>query len=80
MNMKVNNEEQYIHIERDNKEKHIIIDTKNISSEDTVYLLTEFICFVSNKENIPTNVFLLMIGKAIMKKEELENKKNNNIL
>ena len=77
MNMKVNNEKQYIHIERDNKEKHIIIDTKNISSEDTVYLLTEFIYFVSKKEDMPAKIFLTMIDKAIIKKEELENKRGN---
>ncbi|WP_420888119.1 hypothetical protein [Brachyspira hyodysenteriae] len=80
MNMKVNNEKKYIHIEQDNKEKHIIIDAKNISSEDTVYLLTEFICFVSNQQNVPADGFVDIIKGAVRFKTELENKKNNNIL
>ncbi|MDA0051599.1 hypothetical protein [Brachyspira hyodysenteriae] len=45
--MKIDSQKQYIHIERDNKEERIIIDAKNISSEDTIYLLTEFIYFVN---------------------------------
>ncbi|KLI18260.1 hypothetical protein [Brachyspira hyodysenteriae] len=77
--MKTDNRE-YIHLEKDASEEKLLIDIKNINGEDILYFLSEFIYFVSNKENIPTNVFLLMIGKAIMKKEELENKRNNNIL
>ena len=80
MNMKVNNEKQYIHIERDNKEEHIIIDAKNISSEDAIYLLTEFICFVSNQQNVPADGFVDMIKNAVKLKIKLENEKNNNIL
>lgn len=55
--MKIDSQKQYIHIERDNKEERIIIDAKNISSEDTIYLLTEFIYFVTNKENVPADGF-----------------------
>ena len=72
MNMKVNNEKQYIHIERDNKEEHIIIDAKNISSEDAIYLLTEFIYFVTNQENVPADGFVDIIKKAVIFKTELE--------
>ncbi|MDA0095862.1 hypothetical protein OFR75_12630 [Brachyspira hyodysenteriae] len=39
MIMKIDSQKQYIHIERDNKEERIIIDSKNISSEDAIYLL-----------------------------------------
>ncbi|WP_038374994.1 hypothetical protein [Brachyspira alvinipulli] len=77
MNIKTNNQKQYIHIERDNKEKHIIIDTKNISIEDTIYLLTEFIYFVTNKENIPSDKFANLIKDAVKLKMKLENKKGN---
>ena len=76
--MKIDSQKQYIHIERDNKEERIIIDAKNVSSEDIIYLLTEFIDFVSKKENVPSHVFLTMIDKAIIKKRELENKRGNN--
>ena len=48
-----------------------------MSGEDILYLLSEFIDFVSKKEDMPANVFLIMIDKAIMKKRELENKKGN---
>ena len=75
MNMKVNNEKQYIHIERDNKEKRIIIDAKNISIEDTVYLLTEYICFVSNQQNVPADGFVDIIKEAVIFKTKLETKK-----
>lgn len=75
--MKIDSQKQYIHIERDNKEERIIIDAKNVSSEDTIYLLTEFIDFVSKKEDMPAKIFLTMIGLAIIKKEELENKRGN---
>ena len=56
--MKIDSQKQYIHIERDNKEERIIIDAKNISSEDAIYLLTEFIYFVTNKENVPADGFI----------------------
>ena len=75
MNMKVNNEKQYIHIERDNKEERIIIDAKNISSEDAIYLLTEFIYFVTNQENVPADGFVDIIKKAVIFKTKLETKK-----
>ena len=64
----------------DNKEERIIIDAKNISSEDTIYLLTEFIYFVTNKENVPADGFIDIIKDAVKLKIKLENKKNNNIL
>ena len=66
---------RYIHIERDNKEERIIIDAKNISSEDTIYLLTEFICFVTNQENVPADGFVDIIKKAVIFKTKLETKK-----
>lgn len=78
--MKIDSQKQYIHIERDNKEERIIIDAKNISSEDTIYLLTEFIYFVTNKENVPADGFIDIIKDAVKLKIKLENKKNNNIL
>ncbi|MDA0001684.1 hypothetical protein OFR34_12175 [Brachyspira hyodysenteriae] len=59
----------YIHLEKDASEEKILIDVKNVNGEDILYLLSEFIDFVSKKENIPANVFLIMIDKAIMKKE-----------
>lgn len=68
---------EYIYLEKDASEGKVLIDINNVNGEDIIYLLSEFIDFVSKKENIPTNVFLLMIGKAIMKKEELENKRGN---
>ena len=68
----MNNQKQYIHIERDNKEEHIIIDAKNISSEDAIYLLTEFIYFVTNQENVPADGFVDIIKKAVRLKTELE--------
>ena len=68
----MNNQKQYIHIERDNKEEHIIIDAKNISSEDAIYLLTEFIYFVTNQENVPADGFVDIIKEAVRLKTELE--------
>ncbi|WP_028330487.1 hypothetical protein [Brachyspira alvinipulli] len=73
--MKIDNQKQYIHIERDNKEERIIIDAKNISSEDAIYLLTEFICFVTNQENVPADGFVDIIKEAVILKTELETKK-----
>ncbi|MCZ9966426.1 MULTISPECIES: hypothetical protein [Brachyspira] len=70
--MKIDSQKQYIHIERDNKEERIIIDAKNISSEDTIYLLTEFIYFVTNKENVPADGFIDIIKEAVRLKTELE--------
>lgn len=68
---------EYIHLEKDASEEKILIDVKNVNGEDILYLLSEFIDFLSKKENIPANVFLIMIDKAIMKKRELENKREN---
>ena len=68
---------EYIYLEKDASEEKILIDVKNMNGEDILYLLSEFIDFVSKKENIPANVFLIMIDKAIMKKRELENKRGN---
>ena len=78
--MKIDSQKQYIHIERDNKEERIIIAAKNISSEDTIYLLTEFIFFVTKEENVPADGFVDMIKNAVKLKIKLENEKNNNIL
>lgn len=68
---------EYIYLGKDASEEKILIDVKNVNGEDILYLLSEFIDFVSKKENIPANVFLIMIDKAIMKKRELENKREN---
>ena len=68
---------EYIYLEKDASEGKVLIDVKNVNGEDILYLLSEFIDFVSKKENIPANVFLIMIDKAIMKKRELENKRGN---
>ena len=59
---------EYIYLGKDASEEKILIDVKNVNGEDILYLLSEFIDFVSKKENIPANVFLIMIDKAIMKK------------
>ena len=58
------------------EEGKVLIDINNVNGEDIIYLLSEFIDFVSKKEDIPAKAFLTMIDKAVMKKEELENKKN----
>ena len=68
---------EYIYLEKDASEGKVLIDINNVNGEDIIYLLSEFIDFVSKKENIPANVFLIMIDKAIMKKRELENKRGN---
>lgn len=67
---------EYIYLEKDASEGKVLIDINNVNGEDIIYLLSEFIDFVSKKEDIPAKVFLTMIDKAVMKKEELENKKN----
>ena len=68
---------EYIYLEKDASEGKVLIDINNVNGEDIIYLLSEFIDFVSKKEDIPAKVFLTMIDKAIMKKEELENKRGN---
>ena len=67
---------EYIYLEKDASEGKVLIDINNVNGEDIIYLLSEFIDFVSKKEDMPAKIFLTMIDKAIMKKEELENKKN----
>lgn len=67
---------EYIYLEKDASEGKVLIDINNVNGEDIIYLLSEFIDFVSKKEDMPAKVFLTMIDKAVMKKEELENKKN----
>ena len=67
---------EYIYLEKDASEGKVLIDINNVNGEVIIYLLSEFIDFVSKKEDIPAKVFLTMIDKAVMKKEELENKKN----
>ena len=68
---------EYIYLEKDASEGKVLIDINNVNGEDIIYLLSEFIDFVSKKEDMPAKVFLTMIDKAIMKKEELENKRGN---
>lgn len=68
---------EYIYLEKDASEGKVLIDINNVNGEDIIYLLSEFIDFVSKKEDMPAKVFLTMIDKAIMKKEELENKRVN---
>ena len=60
---------EYIYLEKDASEGKVLIDINNVNGEDIIYLLSEFIDFVSKKET--------MIGLAIIKKEELENKRGN---
>lgn len=74
--MKTDNRE-YIHLEKNTSEGKVLIDINNVNGEDIIYLLSEFIDFISKKEDIPTNVFLTMIDKTIMKKRELENMRGN---
>ena len=68
---------EYIYLEKDASEGKVLIDINNVNGEDIIYLLSEFIDFVSKKEDMPAKVFLTMIDKAIMKKRELENKRGN---
>ncbi|MEI0493771.1 hypothetical protein R4J17_15140 [Brachyspira intermedia] len=68
---------EYIYLEKDASEGKVLIDINNVNGEDIIYLLSEFIDFVSKKEDMPAKVFLTMIDKAIIKKEELENKRGN---
>ena len=68
---------EYIYLEKDASEGKVLIDIKNINGEDIIYLLSEFIDFVSKKEDMPAKIFLTMIDKAIIKKRELENKRGN---
>ena len=68
---------EYIHLEKNTSEGKVLIDIKNVNGEDIIYLLSEFIDFVSKKEDMPAKIFLTMIGLAIIKKEELENKRGN---
>ncbi|MDO6992923.1 hypothetical protein Q5M87_02765 [Brachyspira innocens] len=68
---------EYIYLEKDASEGKVLIDINNVNGEDIIYLLSEFIDFVSKKEDMPAKIFLTMIDKAIMKKEELENKRGN---
>ena len=67
---------EYIYLEKDASEGKVLIDINNVNG-DIIYLLSEFIDFVSKKEDMPAKVFLTMIDKAIIKKEELENKRGN---
>ena len=68
---------EYIYLEKDASEGKVLIDINNVNGEDIIYLLSEFIDFVSKKEDMPAKIFLTMIDKAIIKKEELENKRGN---
>ena len=68
---------EYIYLEKDASEGKVLIDINNVNGEDIIYLLSEFIDFVSKKEDMPAKIFLTMIGLAIMKKRELENKRGN---
>ncbi|WP_297244929.1 hypothetical protein [uncultured Brachyspira sp.] len=68
---------EYIYLEKDASEGKVLIDINNVNGEDIIYLLSEFIDFVSKKEDMPAKIFLTMIGLAIIKKEELENKRGN---
>ena len=68
---------EYIYLEKDASEGKVLIDINNVNGEDIIYLLSEFIDFVSKKEDMPAKIFLTMIDKAIIKKRELENKRGN---
>ena len=71
-NMKVNNEKQYIHIDRDNKKAPLIIDAQNVSGADIIYFLTELIYFVTKQENVSSDKFVDTIKGAVRLKTELE--------
>lgn len=68
---------EYIYLEKDASEGKVLIDINNVNGEDIIYLLSEFIDFVSKKEDMSAKIFLTMIDKAIIKKRELENKRGN---
>ncbi|WP_302279385.1 hypothetical protein [Brachyspira pilosicoli] len=63
---------QYIHLELDKDKKEVSINIENINGEDVIYLLSEFISFISEKEEIPHNVLINLISKAIDKKVNIE--------
>ncbi|MDA0087607.1 hypothetical protein [Brachyspira hyodysenteriae] len=49
---------------------------KNVNGEDIIYLLSEFIDFVSKKENVSSDVFLdTIIEKAIRLKTRIRKKR-----
>ncbi|MEI0593036.1 hypothetical protein R4K52_04555 [Brachyspira pilosicoli] len=76
MNINNSDERKHIHIDK-LEDDRIVIDAKNINSEDTVYLLTEFIYFIANAKDIPLEHFVDIIKKAVQYKMELEKEKGN---
>ena len=76
MNINNSDEIKYIHIDK-LKDGRLVIDAENINSEDTVYLLTEFIYFISNANNKPADGFVDIIKKAVQYKMKLEKEKGN---
>ncbi|WP_142950317.1 hypothetical protein [Brachyspira hampsonii] len=42
---------EYIHLEKNTSEGKVLIDINNVNGEDIIYLLSEFIDFISKKEN-----------------------------
>ncbi|WIH86293.1 hypothetical protein NEI03_02465 [Brachyspira pilosicoli] len=76
MNINNSDEIKYIHIDK-LKDGRLVIDAENINSEDTVYLLTEFIYFISNANNKPADGFVDIIKRAVQYKMKLEKEKGN---
>ncbi|SUW04334.1 hypothetical protein [Brachyspira pilosicoli] len=76
MNINNSNERKHIHIDK-LEDGRLVIDAENINSEDIVYLLTEFIYFISNENNKPADGFVDIIKKAVQYKMELEKEKRN---
>lgn len=76
MNINNSNERKHIHIDK-LEDGRLVIDAENINSEDIVYLLTEFIYFISNENNKPADSFVDIIKKAVQYKMELEKEKGN---
>lgn len=71
-----NNGKTFIHIDK-LEDGRLVIDAANIDTEDTVYLLTEFIYFISNANNKPADGFVDIIKMAVQYKMELEKEKGN---
>lgn len=76
MNINNSDERKYIHIDK-LEDGRLVIDAENINSEDTVYLLTEFIYFISNANNKSADGFVDIIKKAVQYKMKLEKEKGN---
>ncbi|MEI0579417.1 hypothetical protein [Brachyspira pilosicoli] len=71
-----NNGKTFIHIDK-LEDGRLVMDAANIDTEDTVYLLTEFIYFIANAKDIPLEHFVDIIKNAVLYKKQLEEEKGN---